>query len=143
MAVYAYLRTSLVAGDEGDPPEVQLRAISQYARRHEMVLAQCFEDVGTTGSTFWSDRPQATLMMDMLEDGDAIVAAKVDRVFKSSVDLLCAIPTLQRRKVGLHLVDLDVDLTRQPVYDFVSAIVRAINGENAQTRQRHSVSVQG
>lgn len=68
-----------------------------------------YKDVGVSGGTPLAERPDGKRLLADAKKGDTIVAAKMDRLFRSASD---ALNTAERfRKQGIHLVltDMGVD----------------------------------
>ena len=68
-----------------------------------------FTDKGISGSTPLAFRPQGKEMLDAAQSGDLIVAAKMDRLFRSAIDALQTAEELKKRGVELILLDVGVD----------------------------------
>jgi DNA invertase Pin-like site-specific DNA recombinase len=68
-----------------------------------------FIDPGVSGSVPLSKRPEGGRMYAALQKGDLIVAAKLDRLFRSALDALTVVEDLKARGVKLILADLGSD----------------------------------
>ncbi len=55
--------------------------------------------------------PLDLAMLAKLQAGDVVVAAKLDRVFRSALDALQVCEDFKKRGVALHLLDLGGDVT--------------------------------
>jgi DNA invertase Pin-like site-specific DNA recombinase len=66
-------------------------------------------DPGISGGTPLLKRPSAQRMADGLEDGDAVIFAKLDRGFRDMVDLLLTLADWDVRKISSHFLDISVD----------------------------------
>lgn len=108
MAVYGYIRVSTDRqANEGESLEVQRRQIEGWCLMHNQELAcPAFQDEGVSGSVPVADRPAGHLLLQALKPGDTIVAAKLDRMFRSALDALQTIEKLKARKVKVWLLDL-------------------------------------
>ncbi len=96
MATYAYVRVSTDRQAEtGQSLEVQQRQIEGYCQMHGLSLEQVFVEGGVSGSVPLQDRPQGSTMLGGVRSGDAIVTAKLDRLFRSAVDALNVCERLQ------------------------------------------------
>lgn len=67
---------------------------------------QVYRDVGVSGSTKLNTRPEGSKMLAAAQRDDTIIAAKMDRLFRSSIDALETAEALKKR--GVHLVLLDM-----------------------------------
>ncbi len=65
-----------------------------------------FSDPAVSGSISLGRRPQGAEMFASLKKGDIIVAAKLDRLFRSSLDALYVVQELQERGIGIILADM-------------------------------------
>ena len=86
--------------------EVQRRQIEGYALMHGLVLAETVVEEGVSGAVALSDRPAGGKLFAELREGDAVIASKLDRLFRSALDALSVVEELKRRGVALHLLDL-------------------------------------
>jgi Resolvase, N terminal domain len=87
MAVYGYVRVSTQAQtDEGVSLAVQRRQLEGWAMMMGRVLDRVFVEGGVSGSVPLQERPEGERMWTGLKRGDAIVAVKLDRVFRSALD---------------------------------------------------------
>src|SRR3546814_15813126 len=76
-------------------------------RRRTNVLTE----EGIAGSVPLAQRPQGGQLLGIIEAGDAIVAAKLDRLFRSALDALQMVEQLKTRAVSLVLLDLGGDIS--------------------------------
>src|ERR1019366_5631779 len=65
-----------------------------------------FSDPAVSGSISLGRRPQGTEMMGNLKKGDIIIAAKLDRLFRSASDALYVVEKLHERGIGIILADM-------------------------------------
>ena|ERR1700723_2405466 len=109
--VYAYLRVSTGQQvDSGIGIEVQQRSIRGYCMMQGWPGAAEFTEAGVSGSVPFSDRPEGKRLLAHLTAGDVVVAAKLDRMFRSAADALDMLALFKRTGVSLHLLDLGGDL---------------------------------
>lgn len=108
MAVYGYIRVSTDRqANEGESIDVQRRQIEGWCLMHGETLAMPpFQDEGISGSVPVAERPAGKRLLDILKPGDIIVAAKLDRLFRSAFDALQTVESLKKRKVKVWLLDL-------------------------------------
>jgi putative DNA-invertase from lambdoid prophage Rac len=111
MAVYGYTRVSTSRqADEGLSLDVQRRQISGYCTMHGMELTEIVAEEGISGSKPITKRPAGRALFSRLKSGDVLIAAKLDRLFRSAVDALNTVEDLKKRNVALHLLDLGGDV---------------------------------
>ena len=112
MAIYGYCRVSTVKqADEGLSLDVQRRQIEGYCQMHGYSLTGTIVEEGVSGSVPIMERPAGGLLFAKLKDGDVVIAAKLDRLFRSALDALNIVEDLKRRDVKLHLLDLGGDIS--------------------------------
>lgn len=109
--VYGYVRVSTPeqAGDDRTSLETQRRRIQGLAMAADLGDVEFFEDAGVSGSVPLRGRPAGGAMWDRLERGDCLVAAKLDRLFRSASDALATADELARRGVSLYLLDMGTE----------------------------------
>jgi putative DNA-invertase from lambdoid prophage Rac len=138
MAVYGYCRVSTVKqSDEGESLEVQERKIQGYATMQGLTVDRVFVERGVSGSKPLGDRPEGTLLLHGLREGDTIITAKLDRMFRSALDALHILGELKERKVSLHMIDLGGDVTGNGISKLVFTILSAVaEAERDRIRER-------
>ena len=111
MAVYTYLRVSTnKQADSGIGIDVQRRMIAGYLLMHGMTLDGEYVETSVSGSVPFIERPMGGALYGCAKLGDVVVAAKLDRMFRSASDALAVLEGIKRRGVALHLLDLGGDL---------------------------------
>lgn len=105
--ILAYCRASTTEQGPTSLPE-QLRKCKAIGDLHNAgpydFLA--YQDDGISGGTPLAERPEGKKLLADAKKGDTIVAAKMDRLFRSASD---ALNTAERfRKQGIHLVLVDM-----------------------------------
>ena len=98
-------------------------------------VAEFFIEAAVSGSVPLSDRPEGQRLLTTLQPGDVVVAAKLDRAFRSAAD---ALEELKKDKVGLHLIDLGGDVCGNGISKLVFTILSAV-AENERDRIRERV----
>jgi putative DNA-invertase from lambdoid prophage Rac len=138
MTVYGYTRVSTERqADEGESLDVQRRQIGGYAMMKGLEIGHVFVERGVSGSTHLSDRPQGAALLSILEPGDVVVTAKLDRMFRSALDALDVLAQLKERGISLHMVDLGGDVTGNGISKLVFTILSAVaEAERDRIRER-------
>lgn len=72
-----------------------------------------FSDPGVSGSVALSERPGGKELMEAMKPGDIVVAAKLDRLFRSASDALITVEALQKQKVGVIFADIGTDVVTE------------------------------
>ena len=114
MAIYGYARVStLRQANEGESLDVQRRQIEGYAHMHGLALDEIIVEEGVCGSIPSSSGPPAARCSPSWRSGDIVISPKLDRLFRSALDALIVVEDMRKRGVGLHLLDLGGDISRQ------------------------------
>jgi hypothetical protein len=67
---------------------IQERTIGGYGMMHGMTVDRIFVERGVTGAKPIGQRPEGAKLLAMLQPGDVVIAAKLDRLFRSALDAL-------------------------------------------------------
>lgn len=116
MSTYGYVRVS--TDDQNLSVEAQSSAI--LARYPDAVIVV---DKGVSGATPLGERP-GFASVDF-QPGDSLVAIRLDRIARSTIEASSLLDTFSARGVNLVLFDLGLDLsspTGRLVYDILAAI---------------------
>jgi len=139
MAVYGYARVSTQRqAEEGESLGVQRRQIEGYASMLGLDTPHLFVEEGVSGSKPLNARPAAKQLLAVLKPGDVIIAAKLDRMFRSALDALENLNALKAQGVSLHLIDLGGDVTGNGISRLVFTILSAV-AESERDRIRGRV----
>lgn len=122
--VYGYGRAS--TNKQSLTQEAQRLKVSKHitANLSEHAYAGWLYDNAVSGSRPLFDRPQGRRLWDLLEPGDHVVWAKLDRAFRSVVDGAKALHTLHAKGVFVHSLDLGLN-TGTPTGRFISTVILA------------------
>jgi DNA invertase Pin-like site-specific DNA recombinase len=124
--VFGYCRVSTSRqADEGESLGQQERAIAGYAIMNGLTVERVFIERGVSGSKPLADRPQGKALLDTLQAGDAVITAKLDRMFRSAQNALDVLGDLKQRGVSLHMIDLGGDTTGNGISKLVFTILSA------------------
>lgn len=110
MALVGYARVST----GGQSLEVQLRA-----------LAECNKVFQEKVSGASDDRPQLTLLLDYVKEGDVVMVTKLDRLARNTRHLLEISEFLQHKQVALRVLNLGID-TSTPTGKLMLTMIGAI-----------------
>jgi putative DNA-invertase from lambdoid prophage Rac len=94
--------TSLADQERKTRAIAQLRGASGYD-------VSVYSDEGVSGSVPLGERPDGRRLMGDARSGDVIIAAKLDRMFRSAFDALQTVNELQARQIELILIDVAVE----------------------------------
>lgn len=112
--IYGYSRLSIEDGSRTSIENQQAEITRYSVHRWPTELVSQIADNGISGGVPLANRPSGSILMERLQRGDHLVAAKIDRLFRSVADGADVIGSLERRGVSLHLLDLQID-TSSPI----------------------------
>ena len=140
MAVYGYCRVStLRQAAEGESLDVQRRQIEGYALMHGLTIDGVLVEEGVSGSIPVEERPIGGQLFAKLQKGDIVIAAKLDRLFRSALDALKVVESLKTKGVKLHLLDLGGDIAGNGLSKLFLTIAAAFaEAERDRIRERIS-----
>ena len=109
--IYARVSTQDQAEDGTTSISEQLRKGHALATMRGVPEADVadFIDAGVSGTIALHERPAGKEMLASAQRGDVLVAAKLDRMFRSASDALVTAKLLQERGVDLILIDLGIE----------------------------------
>jgi DNA invertase Pin-like site-specific DNA recombinase len=138
MATYGYVRVSTARQqvEEGLSLEVQRRQVEGYALMQGMALDRVFVEEGVSGSIPLAGRPAGGELMTLLKPGDAVIAAKLDRAFRSALDALQVVQEFRERGVALHLLDIGGDVANGHGKLFMTIVAAFAEAERDRIRER-------
>jgi putative DNA-invertase from lambdoid prophage Rac len=111
--------------------------IEGYVHMHGLVLNEIVVEEGVSGSVPLNDRPAGGAMLARLKTGDIVIAAKLDRCFRSALDALNVVEQLKARGVKLHLLDLGGDIAGNGLSKLFLTIAAAFaEAERDRIRER-------
>jgi len=133
---YARVSTTQQASD-GDSLDVQRRQVEGYCLMHGLRLDAMHVEEGVSGSLPIHDRPVGGALFASLKRGDVLIAAKLDRLFRSALDALTVVEDLKQRGVKLHLLDLGGDIAGNGLSKLFLTIAAAFaEAERDRIRER-------
>jgi DNA invertase Pin-like site-specific DNA recombinase len=120
-----------------DSQETTIHGFAQM-RGHTKFDVQIFRDAGVSGALKFKSRPGGDDLMKLVKPGDTVVASKLDRMFRSSVDALTVAEEF--KAAGIHLVLLDLGtepITGGGIAHFVFTMLAAVaNMERERIKER-------
>ncbi len=126
MAIYGYVRVSTaMQADNGESLDAQRRQVEGYAMQQGWDMGHVFVERGISGGKALADRPEGAKLLKGLRRGDAVVAPKLDRVFRSALDALQVCADFKRQGLSLYLLDLGGDVTGNGVAGLFMKIAAA------------------
>ena len=133
-----YCRVStLKQANEGESLDVQRRQIEGYGLMHGLTIAEVLIEEGVSGSVPVEERPIGGALFAKLERSDIVIAAKLDRLFRSALDALKVVESLKTRGVKLHLLDLGGDIAGNGISKLFLTIAAAFaEAERDRIRER-------
>lgn len=139
MTTYGYIRVSTAEQvNGGDSIETQRQQVLGYAMMRGMAMGEVFVEGGVSGSVPIAERPEGARLLSAINPGDAIVVAKLDRMFRSASDALGTLESMKAKGVSLHMIDLGGDVTGNGISKLVFTILSAV-AENERDRIRERI----
>jgi len=105
----SYTRVSTTEqADVGISLDAQEAAIRSYCSFRGLELVEMVVDPGVSAGKPLSTRPGGQRVLELVETGKvgAVVAFKLDRLFRDTADCLTTVTDWDRRGVALHLLDM-------------------------------------
>lgn len=127
MATYAYCRVSTIdQADNGNSLDVQRSRIEGEAKAKGLrEVDKFFVDKGISGGKPLADRPNGKQLLDTLKAGDAVIALKLDRMFRSAGDAVQQLEEFKKKKIKLFLLDMG-EVTGNGIAAMVFTILSAV-----------------
>src|SRR5262249_3226623 len=116
----------------------QQQQITGYAMMKGWQIAEFFTERGVSGSVSLADRFQGQRMLAVLQPGDVVITAKLDRAFRSAANALGTLEQLKEDGIGLHMIDRGGDVCGNGISKLVFTILSAV-AENERDRIRERV----
>jgi putative DNA-invertase from lambdoid prophage Rac len=123
---YARVSTERQADSNITLDEQQHRIQARCLENGWGTLERVFVDGGVSGSIPLGKRPEGGQLLAVLKPGDIILAAKLDRCFRSAADALATIEDFRRRKISLWLLDLGGDCSGNGISQLIITILSAV-----------------
>jgi putative DNA-invertase from lambdoid prophage Rac len=139
MRVFGYCRVSTAEqAGSGMSLDQQRQQITGYAMMKGWTITETFVEAGVSGSVPLADRPEGQRLLAVMQPGDVMITAKLDRAFRSAADALATLEDLKADKIALHMIDLGGDVTGNGISKLVFTILSAV-AENERDRIRERV----
>ncbi len=139
---FAYIRVSTEEqATEGLSLDAQERAVRAYCDMRGLALVECIIDPGISAGKPLHARPGGKHLLEALADRRtaAVVALKLDRLFRDCADCLAVVDQWDRQGTALHLVDLGgqaVDTSTAMGRFFLTVMAGAAEMERNLIRER-------
>jgi putative DNA-invertase from lambdoid prophage Rac len=125
--VFGYCRVSTDRqADSGISLDEQQRKIEARCLEHDWHLEHVYVDAGVSGSTPLAKRPEGARLLAALKPSDVVIAAKMDRCFRSAFDALATIEGFKKRKISLWLLDLGGDVSGNGISELIMTVLAAV-----------------
>ena len=95
-----------------------------------------FEEKQSGTSTI--KREQLSLCLDYVRDGDVLVVTKLDRLARSTFDLLSILRRLESKQVKLHVLDQQIDTSTATGMFFTTVLAAVAAFENELRKERQA-----
>jgi DNA invertase Pin-like site-specific DNA recombinase len=145
----AYIRVSTEEqSQEGVSLEAQEKSLRAYCTMRGLELTEVVCDAGVSGGKPFATRQGGLMLLQTLrktKEPQAVVAWKLDRLFRDCADCLTVIRQWDKQGVALHLVDMGgqaVDTSSAMGRFFLTVMAGAAELERNQVRERTSMAMQ-
>lgn len=144
----AYVRVSTdEQANEGVSLEAQEARIRAYCQMRGLELVDVIVDVGVSAGKPLESRDGGKRVLDAIRSrkAHAVVALKLDRLFRNCADCLMVVESWDKAGIALHLVDLGgqaVDTSSAMGRFFLTVMAGAAELERNQIRERTSLAMQ-
>jgi site-specific DNA recombinase len=139
MKAIGYIRVSTGSQEEdGHSLEVQRGAIERYCAYKGFDLVDLLVDPGVSAGKPLCTRPKGRLICDAAESGAVqhVVATKLDRVFRNTLDCLDTLAKWEKAGVAVHFIEQDIN-TDGYMGRFILTLLAAVaEMERGQTSER-------
>lgn len=106
MAVYGYIRVSTEG--KGQTTDNQRKVIEDAG----YAVTEFFSEDGVSGSTRAFNRPAFSAMMEMAQPNDIVIVTMLDRLGRSTIDVLSVVEEFAKRQIRLILLQFgSMDIT--------------------------------
>lgn len=99
------------------------RLDSQLEQLQQTGCDKIYQEKASGSSTY--GRPQLQLMLDYIREGDIVVVCKLDRIARSTIDLLHIVQQLERKGVAFLVLNINLD-TSTPTGKLMLSMLAAI-----------------
>ena len=147
MSAVAYLRVSTEEqASEGVSLDAQRDRIEAYCRLRELDLVDVVVDAGVSAGKPLASREGGLQLLGLLRTRKvtAVVALKLDRLFRNAADCLVTVAGWDKANVSMHLVDMggaSVDTSSAMGRFFLTVMAGAAEMERNQIRERTSMAM--
>ena len=145
----AYIRVSTEEqAHEGISLEAQRAQLTAYCTLRGMELVEIYCDAGVSAGTPLHKRPEGKRLIEhTMARGrvDAVIAYKLDRLFRNTLDCLQVLEQWERHQVALHLVDMGgqaIDTSSAMGRFFMTIMAGVAEMERNMTRDRTIMAMQ-
>jgi putative DNA-invertase from lambdoid prophage Rac len=148
MTTYGYVRCSTESqADDGNSLAVQQRMLEGRCLQDGVTMDRIFVERAVSGSVPLGERPQGRELLAVLKPGDRVLAAKLDRAFRSASDALATLEWFRERRVDLILLDLGGNITSGGTSALVFGILASVSqfersriAERIRESKRHALA---
>jgi DNA invertase Pin-like site-specific DNA recombinase len=102
--VYGYIRAS--TDRQIASPETQRQIIEDYAKRLGRSIDHFFIDAAVSGKKSLFERPEGAELSLILNPGDHVIAARLDRLGRSFIGFAHILELFLKKKITMHLCDM-------------------------------------
>lgn len=145
--VLGYVRVSTEEqAREGLSLDAQREQLAAYAQMRGLELVEILADEGISAGKPLHTRPAGARLLERLKakEAEAVVAYKLDRLFRHTLDCLQVVESWHERDVALHLVDMGgqaIDTSSAMGRFFLTIMAGVAEMERNLTRERITLAM--
>jgi DNA invertase Pin-like site-specific DNA recombinase len=130
--------------ESGASLDAQREAVEHYAKAMGLELVEVVEDPGVSGAVPLAQRPGGRRVLELIERGEvgAVIAPKLDRLFRDAADALAVTREWDRHGVALHLLDVRLDTSSPMGRLFFTLLAAFSEWERSAIASRTSTALQ-
>lgn len=142
MRAVGYVRvSSKEQKEEGVSLDAQEERIRMYAQLRGLELDEMLVDGAVSAGKPLESRPQGQALLSAIQSGEVstVIACKLDRLFRDTIECLSVLEAWEEQGVGLHLIDVGgqaLDTTSAMGKFFVTMLAALAEMERNRIRER-------
>lgn len=123
--------------------DAQREKVKAYCEFKGLNLVEFIEDPATSSRLPISEREGGRRLCNLVRDGkvQAIVVAKLDRAWRSSIECLTTVDEWDKHGTELHLLDIGISVNTPPGRLFLSIMAAVAEMERAMISERTSTAL--
>lgn len=122
--------------------EAQEQRLVAYCTAKGLEIAHIIKEEGVSGSVPFAEREGGRMASRLLKRGTHLVAVKLDRLFRNTLDCLGQVDEWKRKGIHLHVLDISIDTSSAMGEMFLTICAAFANMERRIIGERTSTALQ-